>query len=133
MTTIPRSSTRYVPPHPKAQRFVHEYLEVAGYFEAAKGPLFRPAKNHMTKVLDKPLDANAVYKLIKRYAKAAGVDVEHFSPHSLQTTAATNALEDEANIAKIQECLGHANIATTRLYDKRHTRPEDGPTFKVSY
>jgi hypothetical protein len=29
--------------------------------------------------------------------------------------------------------LGHANISTTRLYDKRKSRPEDGPTFKVEY
>ena len=27
----------------------------------------------------------------------------------------------------------HANIATTRLYDRRKTRPEDSPTFKVRY
>jgi site-specific recombinase XerC len=35
--------------------------------------------------------------------------------------------------AKVQERLGHANIATTRLYDRRKTRPEDSPTFKVRY
>ncbi|HRZ39343.1 MAG TPA: integrase, partial [Candidatus Paceibacterota bacterium] len=36
-------------------------------------------------------------------------------------------------IAKVQEWLGHADISTTRLYDKRHSRPEDSPTFKVEY
>jgi hypothetical protein len=29
--------------------------------------------------------------------------------------------------------LGHTNIATTRIYDHRKTRPEDSPTFKVAY
>ena len=38
-----------------------------------------------------------------------------------------------ADIARVQEWLGHANIATTRLYDKRRSRPEDSPTFKVEY
>jgi integrase/recombinase XerD len=33
----------------------------------------------------------------------------------------------------VQEWLGHANIATTRIYDHRRRRPEDSPTFKVAY
>ena len=39
----------------------------------------------------------------------------------------------QADIAKVQEWLGHANITTTRIYDHRRTRPEDSPTFKVAY
>ena len=39
----------------------------------------------------------------------------------------------EADIAKVQEWLGHANIATTRIYDRRHSRPEQSPTFKIAY
>jgi site-specific recombinase XerD len=51
----------------------------------------------------------------------------------MRATAATNALEHGADIAKVQEWLGHANIQTTRIYDRRQTRPEDSPTFKVAY
>lgn len=51
----------------------------------------------------------------------------------MRATAATNALEHQADIAKVQEWLGHANISTTRLYDRQHMKPEDSPTFKVSY
>ena len=40
---------------------------------------------------------------------------------------------ERADIAKVQEWLGHANIATTRLYDRRQSRPEESPTFKVEY
>jgi integrase len=39
----------------------------------------------------------------------------------------------KSDIAKVQEWLGHADISTTRLYDKRQSRPEDSPTFKVQY
>jgi type II secretory pathway predicted ATPase ExeA len=35
--------------------------------------------------------------------------------------------------AKVQEWLGHGNISTTWLYDRRKHRPEDSPTFKVEY
>ena len=31
----------------------------------------------------------------------------------------------------VQEWLGHANIATTRLYDRRQSRPEESPTFHI--
>ena len=42
-----------------------------------------------------------------------------------------SALAHNADIAKVQEWLGQANIATTRWYDRRESRPEESPTFKV--
>jgi len=48
-------------------------------------------------------------------------------------TAATNALAHEANIAKVQEWLWRSDISTTRMCDKRQSRPEDSPTFKIRY
>lgn len=47
--------------------------------------------------------------------------------------AATIALEHNADIAKMQEWLGHASISTTRVYDQRGSKPEDLPTFRVAY
>jgi integrase len=92
-------------------------------------------------------DRNSLAKLIRRWVinrwrdrgrdlqdgealcQACGVNIEGFGAHSLRATAATNALDHEADIAKVQEWFGHANIVTTRLYDRRKTRPEDSPTF----
>jgi site-specific recombinase XerD len=45
----------------------------------------------------------------------------------------SNALDHGADIARVQEWLGHASVSTTRLYDQRHSRPEESPTFKVEY
>jgi site-specific recombinase XerD len=67
---------------------------------------------------------------LPRHSAALGFEI---GAHVLRATAATNALEHQADIAKVQEWLGHANIATTRIYDHRHTRAEDSPTFKVAY
>jgi len=81
-----------------------------------------------------PKHNTRVYKLVREYAQQVNIgNVEGFGVHSLRATAATNALDHEADIAKVQEWLGHANIATTRLYDRRKSRPEDSPTFKVQY
>ena len=55
------------------------------------------------------------------------------SSHAARATAATNALDAGADIAKVQAWLGHANVSTTRVYDHRKTRPEDSPVFKVKY
>lgn len=63
----------------------------------------------------------------------AGIEVAGLGVHGLRATAATNALEHEADIAKVQQWLGHANISTTRIYDRRASRPEDSPTYKVRY
>ncbi|EGF31631.1 Phage integrase [Oxalobacteraceae bacterium IMCC9480] len=71
--------------------------------------------------------------MLMGYAGELKFDIAGFGPHALRATAATNALDHGADIAKVQEWLGHANIATTRIYDRRTTRPEDSPTFKVSY
>jgi len=51
----------------------------------------------------------------------------------VSATAATNALSNKADIGKVQGWLGHANISTTRLYDRRESQPEDCPTFHVKY
>jgi integrase/recombinase XerD len=106
------------------------HMKVAGHGADENGALFRPIKNNRTGRLDKALTPDAVYRLVRGYSGALGFEI---GAHALRTTAATNALDNQADIAKVQEWLGHANIATTRIYDHRKTRPEDSPTFKVDY
>jgi len=123
---------RFIPAHPGALERVDAYLEAAGHRDDLDGPLFRPVKG--PEGAGKALAPTTVYhRMVKQHAKAVGLDLPGFCVHSLRATAATNALEHSADIAKVQAWLGHANIATTRLYDRRQTRPEDSPTFRVAY
>jgi integrase/recombinase XerD len=122
--------TRYLPLHPGTNELIHDYLETAGHGSDDNGALFRPIRNNRTGRIDKALDPDMVYRLVRGYSAALGFEI---GAHALRATAATNALDHQADIAKVQEWLGHANIATTRIYDHRKTRPEDSPTFKVSY
>jgi len=124
---------RFIPVHPGTLERISDYLLKAGHEGDAKGALFRPFRNSVTGILEKPLTGDAVFKIVRFYAIQLGLDPKAICVHGLRATAATNALEHQADIAKVQEWLGHANIATTRLYDRRKTRPEDSPTFKVSY
>src|SRR6204780_5588018 len=105
--------TRYVPLHPGTQALIHDYLAAAGHGDDEHGALFRPMKNNSTGKLDEAITPDGIYKLVRAYSAALGFEI---GAHSLRETAATNALDHEADIAKVQEWLGHANISTTRIY-----------------
>lgn len=72
---------------------------------------------------------------IVKYGRETGINIEvnGLCVHSMRATAATNALSNAAEIARVQEWLGHANISTTRLYDRRKSKPEESPTFHVKH
>ena len=71
-----------------------EYSKQAGHGEDKDGPLLRPVRNNRSKILEKALHPNAVYENVVRHYGGIGV-------HSLRGTAATNALDHEADIAKV--------------------------------
>ena len=124
------SKTRYVPLHPAASGLILDYLETDGRSLDVAGPLFRAIRSNRADGAQKAITADAIYKIVQAYSGALGFKI---GAHALRATAATNALDHQADIAKVQEWLGHANIQTTRIYDHRKTRPEDSPTFKVAY
>jgi integrase/recombinase XerD len=136
-----RGKIRFVPLHPMALRLIGEYMEMGKHgggldAKSLESPLFRPVANNRTGTLDKHLDPGSVYRnILRKYGGQTGINAEVIGlcVHSLRATAATNALSHEADIAKVQEWLGHANVSTTRLYDRRKMRPEDSPTFHVKY
>ena len=109
---------------------------VAGHRGDLEGPLFRPVKNNRTGRLYRPLDPGSVYRnIVCKYGAETGISAEVIGlcVHSLRATAATNALSHDADIRRVQDWLGHADISTTCLHDRRRTRPEDSPSFRVKY
>jgi integrase/recombinase XerD len=131
-----RDKIRFVPVNAAAQRMIEEYLALTGHRSDGEGALFRPVKNNRTGCLDRHLDPASVYRnIVLKYGLETGIsgEVSGLCVHSLRATAATNALSHDSDIAKVQEWLGHANVSTTRLYDRRKSKPEDSPTFRVKY
>lgn len=125
---------RYLPTHPNTLRLVAEYLDAAGHGAALDGPLFRRIRPPRAGTVATALTPGGVYsEVVARYMKQVGIHGDNMGPHALRATAATSALEHNADIAKVQEWLGHASISTTRAYDRRGSRSEDSPTFKVIY
>lgn len=135
------SKTRYIPLHPAGADAIDRYLDHTSHRGDPKAPLFRTLGRNMQRGFDaqgrpkpqKGITADGIYRELKKYGLKAGINLEGFGAHSLRATTATNALLHEADIAKVQEMLGHANISTTRLYDRRKSRPEDSAVFRVRY
>jgi len=123
---------RYLPLHAAAAACIEDYLLHSEHAGDKAAPLFRALRNPG---VDCRLSTTGVYaNVVQHYGRTLGLTaLPLFGPHAMRATAATNALEHGADIARVQEWLGHANIQTTRIYDRRNSRPEESPTFKVSY
>ena len=122
---------RYVEVHPAAIRLLEDHLDATGSRHSPEAPLFQPLR--MKNARQGLLPGSVYRNVVMHYAKRLGIQMELLGPHVLRTTAATNALDHGADIARVQKWLGHSSISTTRLYDRRNFRPEDSPTFKVKY
>lgn len=122
--------TRYLPLNPGSATLIYEYLAHSGHGDDKKLPLFRRLNERSDVVFEKHMTPDAIYKIVRHYSGVLGFPI---GVHSLRATAATNALDHDADIKKVQEWLGHSNIATTQIYDRRRSKAEDSPTFKVNY
>lgn len=101
---------RLVPVGSKAVAAVDHYLmHYRCQYESEKELTLFLTKN------GKPIDRITIWKMIKEYAKCAGI-TKSISPHTLRHSFATHLLDNGADLRVIQEMMGHAHISSTDRY-----------------
>ena len=65
----------------------------------------------------KKLTRQGFWKILKKYKSSANIEKE-LTPHTLRHSFAIHNLNDGMDIRKLQEILGHTDVATTMMYNE---------------
>lgn len=111
------------PPIPLAPRTATSLDLYIG--ERTSGPIFLNADG------DRRLDRHAAARIVRRLAKAAGID-KRISPHSLRHSFITAALDAGVPLRDVQEAASHADPRTTMRYDRGRGSLDRHATYIVA-
>ena len=87
------------------------------YLEGTRGDMISDQDSEylFTNFSGKPMSRQGFWKLIKHYAKKAGITAD-ITPHTLRHSFAAHLVENGADLRCVQEMMGHSDISTTQVY-----------------
>jgi len=71
--------------------------------------------------IERPLDGNGVYRIVKKYGAQVGLAPDDLGGHSLRAGCATYLLEKEVPPAAVQKQMRHKSFNTTQQYNRGET------------
>lgn len=128
--TVKGGKQKLIEVHHELRHALDHYLSMAGQRDNPHSPLFlavKGGKNHGA-----PMHRSQFSRIFAKYRKMAGLPTS-YSPHSARATCATTALNNGARLDDVQKMLGHVDIRTTQIYDRRKHQHRDSAVFAVKY
>lgn len=120
-----------VPAHHRLQEYLDAYIEAAGIADDKDGWLFQSV-NRSKELTGKQLNRRKAWKMVKRRARQAGI-AKDISPHSMRATGITAFLENGGELEAAQRIAAHADARTTKLYDRRNQRIDQGEIERIRF
>ena len=102
---------RIIPFGRKAGKALEQYLHTARDI-LLKG---QDTNTLFTNCSGSPMSRQGFWKLIKCYARKAGITSE-ITPHTIRHSFAAHLVENGADLHAVQEMMGHSDISTTQIY-----------------
>jgi integrase/recombinase XerD len=104
-----------------------EYLftahsDVAKYF----------GRETQTQIGDEPLSTYEPVRIVKMYARNAGLEARNLGVHSLRHTLGHGLKDSGVPVEDIKNILGHANINTTMIYLREDEHPVSEAQHRMS-
>lgn len=106
ITVDGKTGQREIPISPE----VREQIRTLG----TKGKVFKSLKGDLT--------VRGAYKIIKTALQRAGIQANKWGPHTLRHTFGRQYIAAGGDMVSLQRLMGHANIATTRIYTELDLR-----------
>jgi len=121
-----------VPGHHKATESIEAYLDSAGIRSERDLPLFRTSGGRGRELTTLPLSTLAVWQMIKRRAKQAGLP-EEVCCHTFRATGITNYLQNGGTIETAAQIAAHESTRTTQLYNRVNEEVDLGEIEKIRF
>ena len=108
---------------------IQRYLESRGADPAPNEPLFASVAHRNA---GERLTTRSISRIVKGALRAAGLESDRLTAHSLRHTAANLAIRNGAPLREVQQLLGHKNINITMIYLEQIKRTENTSTDRIT-
>ena len=126
-----RGQRHEVPCHHNLEKFLDEYIAVAGIGADLDGPLFRTAAGKTGALTHNAMWQQDAYRLIQRRAETTSIKTR-ISNHTFRATGITAYLQNKGTLETAQQLANHESPMTTKLYDRRQDQISLDEVEKIS-